>query len=68
MKKVMFLAAVAMVFCLVGCKKKVDCKCTTTMNGEVMQEVTLTGVESCSELSVTQTINGVTQVTNCSEI
>jgi hypothetical protein len=34
----------------------------------VMQEVTLTGVESCSDLSVTQTINGVTQVTNCSEI
>ncbi len=33
MKKLMLVAAVAMVFGMVGCSKKHDCKCTTYVNG-----------------------------------
>ena len=68
MKKVMLVAAAAMVFGLVGCSKKVDCKCTTTMNGQVMQEVTMNDVEGCGDLEMTQTVNGMTQITKCEEI
>lgn len=69
MKKVMLVAAAAMVFGLVGCSKKVDCKCTTTMNGQVVQEVTMNDVEGdCGSVEATQTVGGMTQITKCEEI
>ncbi len=69
MKKVMLAAAAVMVLGLVGCSKKVDCKCTTTMDGQVMQTVTMNDVEGgCGDLEMTQTIGGSTQVIKCEEI
>ncbi len=74
MKKVMLVAAVAMVFGLVGCSKKVDCKCTvtTSMNGRVMDvtEQTITGVEkNCDNAKIEQTSsNGMSQTVVCEQI
>ena len=73
MKKVMLVAAVAMVFGLVGCSKKVDCKCTitTSMNGQVMntQEQTFKGVEkNCDNVPAESAAAGMTQTISCEQI
>ena len=73
MKKVMLVAAVAMVFGLVGCSKKVDCKCTivSSMNGEVVgtSEATYKDVEkSCDNVKVDQQMMGATQTLRCEQI
>lgn len=73
MKKVMLVAAVAIVFGLVGCSKKVDCKCTitTSMNGEVVgtTEATYNDVEkSCDNVKVDQQAQGMTQTLRCEQI
>ena len=73
MKKVMLVAAVAMVFGLVGCSKKVDCKCTITqtMNGEVVgtTEATYNDVEkSCDNVKIDQQTQGMTQTLRCEQI
>ncbi len=74
MKKVMLVAAVAMVFGLVGCSKKVDCKCTitTTMDGKVMDvtEQTFKGVEkNCDNVQFEQTsTSGMSQTLSCEQI
>ncbi len=63
MKKVLtVMAVVAMIACLGSCKKK--CNCTTTMNGEVIQTVTMEAT-NCSKLNVSQTMNGMVQETKC---
>lgn len=73
MKKVMLVAAVAMVFGLVGCSKKVDCKCTitTSMNGQVVntQEQTFKGVEkNCDNVQTENAAAGMTQTLSCEQI
>lgn len=74
MKKVMLVAAVAMVFGLVGCSKKVDCKCTIiqTMNGQEMgrTEAIYKDVEkSCDNVKVDQQFqNGASQTLSCEQI
>ena len=63
MKKVLtVLAIVAVVACLGSCKKK--CTCTTTMNGAVIQTVTMEAT-NCSKLNATQTMNGMVKETKC---
>ena len=63
MKKVItILAIVAVVFCLGSCKKK--CTCITTMNGAVVQTVTMEAT-NCAKLNVTQTVEGMVQETKC---
>ena len=65
MKKVItVLAIVAVVFCLGSCKKK--CTCTTTMNGAVVQTVTMEAT-NCAKLNVTQTVDGMVQETKCNQ-
>ena len=73
MKKLMFVAALVLVFGLVGCKKKVDCKCTITqtMNGEVVgvSSQTFPDVEgSCDDVKVDQQMQGFSQTLDCEEI
>ena len=63
MKKVLTVVAIiAMVVCLGSCKKK--CNCVTTMNGEVVQTVTMEAT-NCSKLNVSQTVGGMVQETKC---
>ena len=73
MKKVMIVAAVALVFGMVGCSKKVDCKCTITqtMDGEVVgtSEATYNDVEgSCDDVKIDQQMIGYSATLNCKEI
>ena len=77
MKKVMILAAAAMVFGLVGCSKKVDCKCTVEqyVDGELVSTLdqTIEGVEGdCDDAKVNQTMTGgdmsMEQKVTCKEI
>ena len=74
MKKVMIVAALAMVFCMVGCSKKVDRKCTikTSMNGQVVDvtEQIIKGVEkNCDNAKVEQnSSNGMSQTFSCEQI
>ena len=63
MKKVfLFLAVVAAVASMSSCKK--DCTCVTTMNGEVIQTVTMQAAK-CSDLNVTQTMGDIIQEVKC---
>ena len=63
MKKLLIaVAVIAMVCSFSSCKKK--CNCTTTMNGQVSQTVTMEAT-NCSKLNVTQTVGGMVQETKC---
>lgn len=63
MKKLLIaVAVIAMVCSFSSCKKK--CNCTTTMNGQVMQTVTMEAT-NCSKLNVTQTVGDMVQETKC---
>ncbi len=60
MKKVMILAAAAMVFGLVGCSKTKDCKCTITQ--------TMSGVEVPSGMNQTTEVDMNDYDGNCEDI
>lgn len=56
MKKVMFVAAIAVAFAMTGCAKKTDCTCTTTQtipNGNpIVTETVVNDVEEgCESLN-----------------
>ena len=62
MKKVMFVAAIAVAFAMTGCAKKTDCTCTTTTtspNGAavVSPETVVNDVEDgCESLNKADTL------------
>lgn len=61
MKKVMFVAAIAVAFAMTGCAKKTDCTCTTTQtlpNGQsTSTENVYNDVEDgCESLESTKTL------------
>ena len=73
MKKFMLVAAVAMVFGMVGCSKKHDCKCTieTTMMGETTTStVDYKDVEEdCDKMPTTDAqMPGMTMKQTCEEV
>lgn len=79
MKKITFLAAIAVVFMLASCDKSKDCKCITTqkwdleegMGGTAEQTVKIDKGE-CSDLDneASMTMGGqhYTQITKCTEL
>lgn len=61
MKKVMFVAAIAVAFAMTGCAKKTDCTCTTTQTipntDPVVTESVVNDVEDgCESLNKTTTM------------
>lgn len=63
MKKMLVcLGAVAMIAIMASCQR--ECTCVTTMNGEVVQTVTMKAAK-CADLNMTQTMEGMTQEVKC---
>ncbi len=62
MKKVMILAAAAMVFGLVGCSKNVDCNCHYEVNGASVPgypEVTIPDQSDCDKPEIPAEVQAV---------
>jgi hypothetical protein len=54
-------------FATVSCNKEKTCKCTTTLDGDVISETTLTTEEDCSDGNSETTLLGDVMKTNCVE-
>lgn len=64
MKKLFFLAIIATTVSFASCSKKSTCTCTTTIDGEVMGEVTQEVDGDCSDGNTKVTLmEMVTEVT-----
>ena len=79
MKKVLILAALALIFVCASCNKTKNCKCTTTAQWDVedmepMVQVTTGTIDKgeCSDMSAVQTMDAggqtYTSTTECVEI
>lgn len=67
MKKVLLVIAVVAMFGAVGCSKKKNCTCVTTVDGEVVQTMDYETKEDCASLEINQGVGEMQSTMKCSE-